>query len=189
MKEHRRTKRNIRCHSLVATTGKWTELLCLPVSFMPRFLEAARSTAKDCNKEMERSLIPFISLHEMIVQTCGLRENRKTKDPPYSGLIHKQNIHYSEKWLQMECLGSKHYTQNYSYLPFITVSKLLTSGAVLPVSPEMHPEISRHRRDIFFPFDTAGFFYVIFFFFYLYLSRDLFSLTFHSWGLFFPCKK
>lgn len=142
MKEHRRTKRNIRCHSLVATTGKWTELLCLPVSFMPRFLEAARSTAKDCNKEMERSLIPFISLHEMIVQTCGLRENRKTKDPPYPGLIHKQNMHYSEKWLQMECLGSKHYTQNYSYLPFITVSKLLTSGAVLPVSPEMHPEIS-----------------------------------------------
>lgn len=134
MKEHRRIKRNILCHSLVATAGKWTELLCLPVSLMPRFLEAARSTAEDCNKEMERSLIPLISLHEMIVQTCGLRENRKTKDPPCPGLIQKQNMHYSEKWLQMECLGSKHYTQNYSYLPLITVSKLLISGAVLPAS-------------------------------------------------------
>lgn len=49
---------------------------------------------------------------------------------------------YSEKRLQMWCLGSKHYAQNYSYLPFITTSKLLISRALLSVSPEMQLEIS-----------------------------------------------
>lgn len=143
VKEHRRRKRNILCHLLVATTGKWTELLCLPVSLMPRFLEATRSTVKDSKKGMGRSFSPFISLHEMIVQICGLRESRKTKEPPYPGLVQKQNMYYSKKWLQKECLVSKHYTQTCSYLPFITVPKLLISGAVLPVSPEVHPDISK----------------------------------------------
>lgn len=45
------------------------------------------------------------------------------------------------------------------------------------VSQGATPE--RHRRDIFFPFDTSDFF-TWFFFFYLYLSRGLFSLIFHS---------
>lgn len=35
----------------------------LPTSLMARFLEAARSTTKDCKKEMERGLIPVVSLH------------------------------------------------------------------------------------------------------------------------------
>lgn len=144
MKEHRRRKEKFFVIHWLQSQENGQSSFCLPVSLMPRFLEAARSTVKDCKKEMERRLIPFISLHEMISQDCDLRESRKTKESPNPGLIQNQNTHYSEKWLQMECPTSKHYTQNCSYLPSITVSKLLISGAVLPVipvRPEKHPEI------------------------------------------------
>lgn len=74
----RRIKRNILCRSLVVTTGKRTQVVCLPISFMATFFEAARSTMKGCKKERERGQIPFVSLHEMNVEICGLRENTRS---------------------------------------------------------------------------------------------------------------
>lgn len=70
----RRIKRNILCHSLVVNMGKMTQIPCLPI----RFFEAARSTTKGCKKKRERGQIPFVSLHEMNVEICGLRENTRS---------------------------------------------------------------------------------------------------------------
>jgi len=88
---------------LVATRGKRTQLLLLPASLMARFLEAARSTTKGCKKDMERGLIPFLSLHEMNVKICGLRKNKKTKDPSYPGLIKKRKYVKHDSTLISDC--------------------------------------------------------------------------------------
>lgn len=97
MKEHRRRKEISSVICWLQSQENGQSSFCLPVSLMPGFLEAARSTVKGCKKEVERSLIPFISLHEIVVQICDLRESRKTKESPNPGLIQNQNTHYCDK--------------------------------------------------------------------------------------------
>lgn len=80
-------KTNIFCFSLVATTGKKAQLLCLPMHLVARFLEAARSTPKCCKKETAKGLIPSVSLPEMNVEICDSRENRKKKKVKYNSAL------------------------------------------------------------------------------------------------------
>lgn len=91
-------------------------------------------------------LIPLFLLYEMFL------EGKQTQDsPPPSLMIKKicKTAFYSEKWLQRWCLGSEHYPSDYTYLPFITMSKLLAYRALLCQS-WMQPEISEQSW-IYFP--------------------------------------
>lgn len=139
VKEHRRRKRNILCHFSVQENGQ--SHACEPG------VRILRGSKKYSERLQERDGKEFDSFHFTTWTDCTdlwFEEKQENKGTTISRSDTKTK--YVLLWkgvMQIVCHASKHCTQNCSYLPFITVSKLLISGAVLPVSPEMHPEISK----------------------------------------------